>query len=226
MKNHTGVILIAAVLAGAVFTGCGTEENISIRIAEETSAPDVAVTEAVTEAEVTEAAEEETEAAETTEVSETENSDDAEVTTEDDSDPETTEEAETTEPEAEPVVTTPYGFTRVTKNPRPGSAGPLVSSLEGKWEDGNGNVIDFKNSSDYAGDFVQTTSEGMTVTGKVYVEYNFDTDNYAVFWYNLYNESNELVYSFRYTGEIPVETLRDMDYNTFERADQTPAVTG
>ena len=66
----------------------------------------------------------------------------------------------------------------------------------------------------------------MTVTGKVYVEYNFDTDNYAVFWYNLYNESNELVYSFRYTGEIPVETLRDMDYNTFERADQTPAVTG
>ena len=166
------------------------------------------------------------EAAETTEVSETESSDDAEVTTEDDSDPETTEETETTEPEAEPVVTTPYGFTRVTKNPRPGSAGPLVSSLEGKWEDGNGNVIDFKNSSDYTGDFVQTTSEGMTVTGKVYVEYNFDTDNYAVFWYNLYNESNELVYSFRYTGEIPVETLRDMDYNTFERADQTPAVTG
>ena len=30
MKNHTGVILIAAVLAGAVFTGCGTEENISV----------------------------------------------------------------------------------------------------------------------------------------------------------------------------------------------------
>ena len=54
MKKHTGVIIIAAVLAGAVFTGCGTEENISIRIAEETSAPDVAVTEAVTEAEVTE----------------------------------------------------------------------------------------------------------------------------------------------------------------------------
>ena len=225
MKNHTGVIILAAVLAGAVFTGCGTEENISIRIAEETSAPDVAVTEAVTEAE-TEVPEEETEAAETTEVSETENSDDTEVTTEDDSDPETTEETGITEAEAEPAVTTPYGFTRVTKNPRPGSAGPLVSSIEGKWEDGNGSVIDFKNCTDYAGDFVMTTSEGQTVTGKTYVEYNFDTDNYAVFWYNLYNESNELVYSFRYTGEIPVETLRDMNYVTFERADQAPEITG
>ena len=225
MKNHTGVIIIAAVLAGAVFTGCGTEENISIRIAEETSAPEVAATEAVTEAE-TEVPEEETEAAETTEVSETETSDDAEVTTEDESDPETAEETGITEAEAEPAVTTPYGFTRVTKNPRPGSAGPLVSSLEGKWEDGNGSVIDFKNCTDYAGDFVMTSSEGVTVTGKAYVEYNFDTDNYAVFWYNLYNEGNELVYSFRYTGEIPVETLRDMNYVTFERADQAPAVTG
>lgn len=226
MKNHTGVILIAAVLAGAVFTGCGTEENISIRIAEETSAPDVAVTEAVTEAEVTEAAEEETEAAETTEVSETESSDDAEVTTEDGADPELSEETGITEPEAEPAVTTPYGFSRVTKDPRPGSAGPLVSSLEGRWEDGEGKVIEFKNCSDYAGDFVMTSSEGTAVTGKAYVEYNFDTDNYAVFWYNLYNESNELVYSFRYTGEIPLETLRDMNHTTFERADQTPGITG
>jgi len=225
MKKHTGVI-IAAVLAGTVFTGCGTEENISIKIAEEPASTNAVVTEAVTEAEITETAEEVTESAETTAVSETESSDDAEVTTEDGSDPELSEEAGITEPEAEPAVTTAYGFSRVTKDPRPGSAGPLVSSLEGRWEDGEGNVIEFKNCSDYAGDFVKTSSEGMAVTGRAYVEYNFDTDNYAVFWYNLYNESNELVYSFRYTGEIPAETLRDMNSVTFERADQAPVITG
>ncbi|MBP0977802.1 MAG: hypothetical protein J6P89_06490 [Oscillospiraceae bacterium] len=226
MKNHAGVIIIAAVLAGTVFTGCGTEENISIKIAEKPAVTNAVATEAVTEAETTETEEEVTDAEETTAVSETTTSDEAEVTDEEDSDPEVTEETGITEPEAEPAVTTPYGFSRVTKDPRPGSAGPLVSSLEGRWEDGEGNVIEFKNCSDYAGDFVMTSSEGTAVTGRAYVEYNFDTDNYAVFWYNLYNESNELVYSFRYTGEIPLETLRDMNYTTFERADQTPGITG
>ena len=184
MKKHTGVIILAAVLAGSVFTGCGTEESINIRIAEEPAVTNAVITEAVTEADTAADTEE---AAETEIPAETPASSETEVTDEESeeetSETEVSETEEVTEDEtaADPSAASAQGFSRVTKNPRAGSAGPVVSELEGRWEDGEGNVIEFKNCSDYAGDFVMVSSEGMTVTGKAYVEYNFNTDNYAVF---------------------------------------------
>ncbi|WP_044973641.1 hypothetical protein [Ruminococcus sp. HUN007] len=121
---------------------------------------------------------------------------------------ETAETSEVTEKEA--PVPNAAGFIRVTENPRPGTAGPTITALAGKWEDASGTVIEFKNCTPYAGDFEKTDADGTTVTaGKAYVEYNFDVDNYAVYWYNLYNENEELLYSFRFTGDFPVTVISD-----------------
>lgn len=101
-----------------------------------------------------------------------------------------------------------YGFYTVTSDPRPGTAGPVLTSLTGTFSDGN-DIYTFYDCSSYDGKFSVKYADGTTLDGYVKVQYLIQSDNYKEYWYVLYDNSSKLAGSFRFMGDNPLNELND-----------------
>ena len=108
-----------------------------------------------------------------------------------------------------------YGFYTVTSDPRPGTAGPVLTSLTGTFSDGN-DIYTFYDCSAYDGKFSVKYADGTTLDGYAKVQYLIQSDNYKDYWYVLYDNSSKLAGSFRFMGDMPLNELND-GMRTFTR---------
>ena len=108
-----------------------------------------------------------------------------------------------------------YGFYTVTSDPRPGTAGPVLTSLTGTFSDGN-DIYTFYDCSSYDGKFSVKYADGTTLDGYVKVQYLIQSDNYKDYWYVLYDNSSKLAGNFRFMGDNPLNELHD-GMRTFTR---------
>ena len=101
------------------------------------------------------------------------------------------------------------GYTRIFTDPRPETAGPVLSNLEGTWASENDSVT-FSDCEAYHALFSRSFTVGgkeTVQTGHAYVEYLEDDKKVKTYFFNCYTNDGTLVTGFRYDDSLPVKEL-------------------
>ncbi|MBR4628587.1 MAG: hypothetical protein IKO47_13010 [Ruminococcus sp.] len=107
-----------------------------------------------------------------------------------------------------------YGFYEYKEPPREGAGCIMVKDIEGKWIHGQF-ILEIKSCDMYSGEF-EDSNEGGNYTGKVKLEFTLEENNMTQLWYNLYTNDGKLFKSFKATGDIPVNSIKDEQSNGIE----------
>ena len=187
MKRN--IIIIAALAAAVMLTGCGTTGTNSL----DKAATEVQSDSAVSTASVS---------ANQTSSDESEKTDDSSIISDikNSSAASATEDSETVS-SADENALTPEGYFAV-EDPTPTSIS--VASLEGVWHctTSDASLWFTKGDDIYSGTWHDNMEEG-----NVKLEYSVDGSSEKTYWYNLYNNRGQLWYSIYATGEIPFDEL-------------------
>ena len=187
MKRN--IIIIAALAAAVMLTGCGTTGTNSL----DKAATEVQSDSAVSTASVS---------ANQTSSDESEKTDDSSIISdiENSSAASETEASETISSTAESALTSEEYF--VVENPPASSIS--VASLDGVWHctTSDASLWFTKGDDIYSGTWHDNMEEG-----NVKLEYSVDGSSEKTYWYNLYNNRGQLWYSIYATGEIPFDEL-------------------
>jgi len=105
------------------------------------------------------------------------------------------------------AVPNEYGFYEYKDAPREGAASIMASDIEGRWIHGQF-MLTVTDCDMYSGKFRDENESG-EFYGSVKLEYTLVEDNSKQLWYNLYTDDGKLFKSFKATGDIPLNIIKD-----------------